>query len=248
MKKFRFFLVIALAFVAVALVSHYCKSPSGLGLAMMCPMMPRIMGRRLLNRMPLDNDAMNLNGGTWGLGGEDLDYPVYDRVLMDSTIAAGVPRTMFNQAVGTDREGVKLTYADTNIEAPNVPNSQKFGFKKLYVVYMGAAVRDQAGFQLILNYFRQSTIRFNIDSKADMFRLPMWRFAGALQVVVAPAATIDTKIPSPMWTGIWEIQVPLILQALTIFKLVLEPQAASDAVLNGDKLGFIFDSGRLRKN
>lgn len=248
MKIFRSCLVVLLAFVAVALFAHYMKSPAGFGLAMMIPVMPKIMGRRLLNRAPLDDMSMSLNSGTWGLGGEDLSYPVYDRVLMDSTIAAGVERTMFNQAVGTDREGVKLTYADTNIEAPNVPNSQKFGFKKLQMIYMASAVRDQAGYQLILDYVRQCTVRFNIDSKADMFRLPLWKFAGTLQVVTAPAATINTTVPMPFWTGIWEIDVPLVLQALTIFKLVLNPQAASNAALNGDKIGFIFDSGRLRKN
>ena len=64
-------------------------------------------------------------------------------------------------------------------------------------------------------------------------------------MVTAPAATINTIVPMPMWTAIWEINVPLILQALTIFKLILEPQAASNAALNGDRLLLIFDSGRL---
>lgn len=248
MKKFLSFFAVLLAFVAVAFVSHYFLPHSGAALAVFVPVMPAVWGRRLLNRMPLDNDAMNLSAGTWGLGGEELDYPVYDRILMDSTQAAGTPRTMFNQAVGTDREGVRLTYADTNIESNTVPSDQKFGFSKLSVIYAASAIRNDAGYQLILDYLRSATLRFNIDSKADMFRVPMWKWMGAMQVVTAPAATINTTFPMPMYTAIWEIKVPLILQALTVFKLILEPQAASGAALNGDRLGFIFDSGRLRKN
>ena len=69
MKKFGFGLVLLLALVAVAVASHFLFPHSaGVVLAGFVPMMPMVGGRRLLNRMPLDNAAMNLNRRYLGPG------------------------------------------------------------------------------------------------------------------------------------------------------------------------------------
>ena len=77
---------------------------------------------------------------------------MYDRFSWTRRKPRVRPWTLFAQSVGTDREGVRLTYADTNIESAGVPSDQKFGFRKLFFVYCASAVRDQAGYQLILDY------------------------------------------------------------------------------------------------
>lgn len=249
MKKLGSVLVILLAFVAVALVSHYLTAAhTGLACAMMIPMMRRdLFGRMAINRQIAFGGGNVLNQGTFGLGGEELDYPIYDRMLMSSTRGIA-PVTLFNTPIGQIRDGITLSYADTNIESNQVPTSQKFCLTKLLVTYVAAEVRTQAETVTILDYMRTTSIKFNVESKEDLFRLPAWKFFGTPQMVMAPAATIYSRYPQGMFTGVWEILVPITLESQTLFRLIVEPQVASDVGLNGDFLCFEFEGGRLRKN
>lgn len=249
MKKLGSLLVVVLAFIAVAVVSHYlCKSEAGLALAMFAPLLPRnIWGQPTINRQMPFGGGMVLNQGTFGLGGEELAYPIYDRMVMSATRGL-TPVILFNTPVGQPRDAVALSYADTNIEATQVPTSQKFVLTKLTVTYIAAEVRTQAEMVTVLDYVRTTSIRFNIESKEDLFRLGLWKFFGTPQLVMAPAATITSRYPQAIFSGVWEIAVPITLESQTLFKLIIEPQVASDAGLNGDYIAFEFESGRLRKN
>lgn len=238
MKKVFGFLAVLAAVLAVFLFPH----APGLGLAMMVPIMPMSMGKRLLNR------AIQLNDGTWGPGGESLTYPVYDRVKMLNSLGVAT-RSLFKTAVGQQREGVTLTYADTNIEkSESIPSSQRWEFNYLNTYYLSAATKTSVLLQEILDYMRTTTIRCIIDSKTDMFRVPLWRFFGAMQVVSLPAVTQESRYPQPIFSGTLRLEIPIILQSLTDWELRMEPLVASSASLDNDFLAFEFESRRDRKN
>jgi len=207
------------------------------------PLLPTgINGARLINR------AINLGDGTWGMGGELLHYPVYDRMRMLNSQAV-LPRSLFKTAVGVTREGNVLTYDDTNIEkSESIPSSQKWTFWKLTVTYIAEETRTDAEIIAILDYVRRTTFRCIINSKDDMFRLPLWKFFGTPQLVSAPAATINSRYPQAVFSGAWDLKIPIVLQSLTDWEVKVEPRVASAAGLDNDFIGFEFDGERARKD
>jgi len=247
MKKVFPLLCAALAFVACVAFSYFVGrhfGPEGVALAAFIPLLPRNMlsGRSMINR------AVNLGNGTWGEGGEVLHYPVYDRLRMLNSQAVNA-RSLFKTAVGMPRDGANLTYADTNIEkSESIPSSQKWTFWKLTVQYLAEEVRTDAEIIGILNYFRTTTIRCIINSKDDMFRVPLWKFLGSPQLVSAPAVTVNSRYPQAIFSGSWELKVPIVLQSLTDWELRVEPLVASIAGLDNDFIGFEFDGERARKD
>lgn len=231
------------ALAAVFAFSHYAHVHGLESLAMMAPLLPRNMfdGRPLVNR------DINLNTGTFGLGGEALRYPVYDRMKLLNSLGTN-ERSLFKTAVGAQRETVTLTYADTNIQqSEQVPSSQKWEFDRLEVKYLAIAARTDALIQASLDYARTTYFGLKINSKDYMFILPLWKFFGAPQMVSAPAATINSRYPQAMWTGIWEFaDVPITLQKNTNWGLTISPLVASAAGLDGDYIAFEFGGLRAR--
>ena len=244
MKKIKEFGVLILAFVACLALSHYVGAHGAASLAMLVPLMPK----NLFSRRGAINRAIRLDDGTWGEGGETLHYPVYDRCRMLNAQGVAV-RSLFKSAVGTTREGNALTFADTNIEkSESVPSSQKWTFWKFTCQYQASAARTDVQIQNILDYFRTTTIRCIINSKDDMFRLPLWKFMGHPQLISAPAVTVNSAFPMSVFTGSWEMKVPIVLQSLTDWEVKVEPLVASAAALDNDFIGFEFDGQRDRKN
>jgi len=205
-------------------------------------LMPKdVFGNRRINR------DIQLNDGTFGMGGEELAYPVYDRMLMASTQATN-QRTLFKTAVGAQREGVTLTYADTNIQqSEQVPTSQKWVFTRLQIQYLASGALSDANLQLMLDYFRTTYFQLQINSKDAMFILPLWYFFGSTQIITAPAATINSRLPQAIFSGIWEFpEVPIVLQSNTNWGVQVAPLVASNSALNGNYIGFIFNGTRAR--
>lgn len=244
MKKIIDYGALLLAFIACLAISHYFGTAGGASLAMMIPLMPR----NLFTRRGAIQRAIRLDDGTWGEGGETLHYPVYDRMRMLNAQATNT-RSLFKSAVGTTREGNALTFADTNIEkSESVPSSQKWTFWKFTCQYQAIAARTDVQIQNILDYFRTTTIRCVINSKDDMFRLPLWKFMGHPQLISAPAVTVNSRFPSAIFSGVFEMKIPIVLQSLTDWEVKIEPLVASAAALDNDFIGFEFDGERDRKN
>ncbi len=236
------FLYAILAVLAIVVFNLLLPHGHGAAVAALVPIMPRFMGRRALNR------AIMLDDGTWGPGGEVLSYPVYDRMKMLNSLGVAV-RSLFKTAVGQQRENVQLTYADTNIEkSESIPSSQKWTFTQLNMYYQSATAKTGATFQNILDYLRTTTVRCIIDSKTDMFRLPLWRFFGVTQIVSVPALTQQNANPMGTFMGKFILDVPIILQSLTDWEFRVEPLVASNAALDADYIGFEFEGTRARKN
>lgn len=240
MKKILF---AVLAFVSLLAIHFLMPHGNGaVACAMFVPMMPSIMGRRLLNRISI------LDDGTWGPGGEKLTYPVYDRLRLLNSLGVAT-RSLFKTAVGQQRENVQLTYADTNVEkSESIPSSQKWTLTRLNLYYQSTTTKTGAQFQTVLDYYRTTTVRCIIDSKTDMFRVPLWRFLGSTQIVGVPAVTQNNTVPMGSFMGSFVLDVPIILQSLTDWEVRIEPLVASAAGLDNDFIGFEFETTRDRKN
>ena len=207
-----------------------------------------LLPRNMFSGKPAIQRAIQLNDGTWGEGGEILHYPVYDRMRMLNSQAVNT-RSLFKSAVGTTREGNVLTFADTNIEkSESIPSSQKWTFWTFSMFYQSASAKTDVLIQNILDYMRTSTCRCIINSKDDMFRLPLWKFWGNPQLVSAPAVTVNSSFPQGAFTSVWTLKIPIVLQSLTDWEVKIEPLVASVAGLDNDFIGFEFDGERARKN
>lgn len=239
-KVFSFSVLILLAILTVYANAH---SVEGLvAMAMFAPLLPRDMfGRPKINR------AIDLGGGTWGEGGESLYYPVYDRLHMNSALLTQ-PRSLFATRVGAQRETRTLTYADTNVQkSEGTSSTEKYTFHQLNTYYTAMEPRTDAEIQLIMNFFRETFVRFQIDNKTDMFIIPLWKMFGATQLISAPAVTVNSRFPEAMFMGRWELKIPIVLQSLTTYEMIVTPNVASDAALNNDFIGFEFESRKDRK-
>jgi hypothetical protein len=243
MKKFLYLVFVFLVCAVVSvLCAHGLHGAHASALAVAIPLMPR----NLFSGKPSICRAIQLADGTWGEGGEVLHAPAYDRMRFLNSTGVNA-RSLFKTSVGQQRDGVTLTFADTNVEkSESVPTSQKWTFWGLNVYFLPIITPTDAQILLFLNYVRTTTIRCIIHSKDDMFRVPLWKFFGANQMISAPAVTVNSRFPQPVFTGTFAFNIPVVLQALTDWELKVEPLVASDAALDNCFLGFEFDGRRDR--
>src|SRR5882672_10222522 len=131
--------------------------------------------------------------GTFGMGTEWLHDFLFDRFR----ILAANPLTtaLFRDKPGSTRNSVVLTNVDTNNKGDRVPTKQKWYLWDLTIVYQAAAARNDAGVQLILDFFRATLISFRIENLDVMFSAPLSYFRPTLQLISAPAVTVNSRFP-----------------------------------------------------
>lgn len=217
----------------------------GHGAASLAAFVPLLPSAPFMSRRANINRAIQLDDGTWGPGGELLQYPVYDRLTIAN---ATLQWTLFKNAVNETRNGVVLNFADTNItKSDGVPKSQKWTFWRMYVRYLSTSAKTDAIIQNFLSMVQETVLRFKIESKDEMFTVPLWKFFGADQLLSAPAVTVNSRFPQAVFDGVWELKIPIVLENLTTFSLEVEHLVAPNAALNGDFLAFEFDGERARR-
>lgn len=233
---------LVLAFVAALSIAHFFDMEGAATLAAFVPVLPMSVmngGRSMVRR------AIKLDEGTWGPGGELLHYPVYDRLALNNGILQHI---LFKAAVGETRNGVVLNFADTNItKSEGVPKSQKWTFWRLNAYWLATAARTDAIIQNFISMVQETVLTFKIESKDEMFTVPLWKFFGATQVISAPAVTVNSRFPQGVFAGSWELKVPIVLENLTSFELIVDHLVAPNAALNGDFMAFEFDGERARR-
>lgn len=183
--------------------------------------------------------------GTFGQGVEWLHDVLYDRLILAS--AGPLQTSLFRNKAGDTRNAVLLTLADTNNVAQQVPVKQKWYFWKMTVRYNAIAVRADASIQLILDFYRNTIIQFNIQNLDKMFTVPLSYFMPGDQWVSVPAATVNSRYPKGSSSEDWELKVPLVLEENAVWSLDVVQLAANGAALNGDYIQFIFDREMYRQ-
>lgn len=184
--------------------------------------------------------AKIITGGTYGEGKEVLTYPRYDRVKLLSTTLKHI---LFDKKIGDARAAVALTRADTNMEeGGKIPNVMKWEIQEIWFFYQAIALRNNAELQLIRDMIRQTVMEIEILSKFKVFDISLSLFDGTMQIVNVPTVAGDNIPPGsyPSYTGKLVLEVPIILESQTTFKLSLEHVTAPGAGLDGDYIGFVW--------
>jgi hypothetical protein len=181
--------------------------------------------------------------GTFGQGVEWLHDFFYDRVTLANNL---VQTSLFRNKANDQRNGVTLTELDTNGKSDRVPTNQKWQLWKLYVIYQAIAARDDAGIQLILNQYRTVLLTYRIENLDVIWQVPMSYFLSGMQLISAPAVTVNSKYPSNLVMACWELKVPIVLEENTIGFLNYTPTVASGAALVGDFVLFVWEREMFR--
>lgn len=190
--------------------------------------------------------AIKLNDGSFGPGGDLLHYPIYDRAIMLSTVLKHV---LFKNAVNDTREGRVLTFSDTNItKGDSVPKSQKWTFWRMRFFFMTVdSAKNDGLVSDVLLMIKETVIRFNFESKQELFVIPLWKFFGPLQILSQPAGTINSRYPMGVFDATWEFKIPIVMESLSAWELDIEHIVAPNSSMDGDFLGFEFDGERARQ-
>lgn len=189
--------------------------------------------------------AVNYSDGSFGMGTEWLHDFLFDRFRLLN--ANPLSTALFRDKPGSTRNGVVLTIIDTNNKGDRVPTKQKWYLWKLGITYQAAAARTDANIQSIYDFFRATLITFRIENLDTMFSAPISYFRPALQLISAPAVTVNSRFQQEDNLGTKELKVPEVLEENAVWHLDVEQTAASPAGLDNDFLLFGWDREMYRQ-
>ena len=174
--------------------------------------------------------------GSYGKGGEVLDWSYYS-----STILANGTTThnLFTAATGQTFEGTAQSLDLTNMQAAGViPQAQNFTVKNIKVMYATHAAIGTAVVANLYTMFAQTTVEFILTNKFSMGVWTLQELLGAASLVALTPTAAGDNIPlaQPRFHGIFPLNVPIRLAALTSFYIRVIHQTAHNASLNGDWL------------
>lgn len=195
---------------------------------------------------PLNSGTFNGPGVPGLQPGRADHYPMVDRLLLDSTLAANPDRILFQTAVNSQRENRTLTFADTNNQYGNrIPDGQRFTYYwlNLYITPAVAAVEEDY-LTALYALLKQTVISYKIEPLDPVFILPLWKFFGATQFF-AQSLTAPIQFSDALFSAQWKLEKPIVLQQGTIAGLhVALPGGTSPAILDDTFIGFEFDAKR----
>ncbi len=181
-----------------------------------------------------------IQGGMYGEGKEIQTFPRYDRIKLKNGV---MKHTLFDKKTGDDRNGVALTLADTNMEeGGQIPNVMKWEINEVWFQYQGIAERDDADVQNILLAINNSVIDLDVVAKFHTLIANLSLFNGAMQFVHGPSIAGDNIFPQsvPIYSGKLIMDVPIVLESQTTFKLKLEHFVDPNIALDGDYFAFVW--------
>ena len=173
----------------------------------------------------------NINKGTFNpQTGQGLWWSYYDRAILLSTTLI---HRLFTEKLG----GVK-TLADTNFPAAGeMPSSQKQTIMAIEIWMYFAAAFTQALYQNFIDMCRNTTLTFTITNKSPQLQIPLTQAFG-LNVpnvitggVVGDQGTIQNTV-----NNVFELPIPIVLQAQTPFSVDIEHHTAPSANIDAMKI------------
>jgi len=170
--------------------------------------------------------------GTYGAGGEKIDWSYWDTLTLAAATAAF---RLFVNPVGSGGK----TLADTNMTSSgSMPQGQHFTVHAIKLFYVTHAAVATAAVQALYSYLRNTTLDIVIPGKYSMGQWTLLEVMGAASLVALTPTAAGDNIPliSPRYHGVFPLNTPLVLAALTPFEVQINCQAASGAALDGDKL------------
>lgn len=190
--------------------------------------------------------AVKFNDGTFGMGTEWLHNFLFDRFRLLATNP--LTTALFRNKPGDARNGVVLTIADTNNQGDRVPTKQKWYLWALEITYQSPVVLPDATAQLMYDFWRNTMIQFNITNLDQMFNAPLSYFRPAMQVMQAPAVTVNSHFAMQDNHKGKDFKVPLVLEENAVWDLTVAQTVASAGGLDNHFLLFGWDREMFRKS
>jgi len=177
-----------------------------------------------------------LESGTFQPG--TLEYKwfeYYDRIVLLNATAPNNYR-FFSQPEGTAGKDK----ADTNWQVANqMPESERMAVFYFCFYYIPYEIRTQAEYQLILNLLKTAYFSFTVYNKAPMIEFPLAvAFGTTAPLNITGAAAGDQNMSRSIWNGCYELGIEIPLAAKTTITAQITFGAATDALLDNDKIIF----------
>jgi hypothetical protein len=181
-----------------------------------------------------------LQRGTFGASGEKLDWSYYDRVVLVSTTTT---TRLFTVQLGASGK----TLADTNLtQSGQIPQGQLFRIKSIKTFYVTNATRATANVQMIYDVLKNTSVQIIIPNKGPMGQWSLMELMGASTLIAVTPTAAGDNIPviQPRYHGIFPLNIPMTLAALTPFYVEVTHHTAPNAALNDDRI-YVSLSGML---
>lgn len=170
--------------------------------------------------------------GSYGTEGDKLDWSYWDEALV---AAATLVHRLFTNPLGAGGK----TLDQTNLtQAGQIPQGQLFDVRAIKLLYTSAGAKATADLQSLFTLFARSTVSIKLQNKESMGQWTLQEIMGdALQFALTPTVAGDNiSQPQPKFHGIFPLNIPIILAALTPFEVTLTHHAAPNAALANDRL------------
>lgn len=177
---------------------------------------------------------LNTQVGTYGTEGDQLDWSYYDTAALAN---GTLQHNLFTTPLGAGGKGLDMTNLTLSSQ---IPQGQLLEVRALKVMYATSAVRATANVQMIYDVFNRTTISVKLSNKESMGQWTLQELLGAntLIALTPTVATENIPIIEPKYHGIYPLNFPIKLAALTTFWVEMRHHVAVNAALNGDFVRF----------
>jgi hypothetical protein len=171
-----------------------------------------------------------LSQGTHGAGGDIVDYSYYDTATLAT---ATTTHRLFTAGLSSGK-----TKAQTNFPIGGaMPQAQRLTINRLKIMYTAVEARTNAEVQYVYDFLRRTVLSFIIPGKDVQFEALLQEVIGTATLITQTESCALSEIPviiQPRYHGIFPLNKPIVLAALTPFEVDLTLTAASNAGLDGD--------------
>lgn len=182
--------------------------------------------------MSREEALTKLQQGTFGEEGEQLEWSYFDTATI---AAATLVHRLFTNPLGAGGK----TLADTNLtQAGQMPQGQHLEVNAIKVMYTSDAAKATAAVQNLYDLFTETTISVEIANNKSMGQWTIQELMGAATLFALTPTAAGDNIPliQPRYTGVYLLNVPIVIAALTPFEVTVTHHVAPAAALADDKL------------
>lgn len=190
------------------------------------------------------SNLARLARGTYGRGGEVLDYTFYDSAVL---AAATLVHRLFSVPLGGGAPAKTLDRTNQT-QAGMMPQGQNLVVRAIKLWYASANAFATADVQTFYTMLRSSTLEILLPGKDSMGTWNISEILGAATLTAMTPTVAGDNIPliSPRFHGVLPLNTPLVLAALTPFEVRITHHVAVGAALADDLL-FVGLTGTLQR-
>lgn len=178
--------------------------------------------------MSNSTQLQRLGRGTYGSGGEKIDWSYYDSMTLLSTLSV---YRFFTIPLGQSSKTLDVTNMTT---AGQLPQGQRFTIHAIKLFLTSAAAIGTATIQMIYTFLAKSTIEFIIPGKDSLGTWTLQELMGsASNIAVTPTVAGDNvDINRPRYHGVFPLNTPIVLASLTPFEVRCTFHTATNAAID----------------